>query len=56
MKALYNQNLEKFTRNGCTVYTLLNITRMQWGITVDNKYIIDVLQAAQKDKMWNESW
>jgi hypothetical protein len=29
---------------------------MQWGITVDNKYIIDVLQAAQKDKMWNESW
>lgn len=55
-KELYNQNLDEFTRNWCSVYTLMYILRIQWGLVVDNKYIIEVLKQAERDKVWGETW
>lgn len=55
-QALYNQNLDRFTRNWCSVYTLMYIIRIQWGLHVTNQYIIDVLKQAEKDKVWWETW
>lgn len=51
----YNQNLERYTRNWCWVYTLFQILQLQWGITVDNDFIIKTLQEAEKDKVWYET-
>ena len=51
----YNQSLERYTRNWCSVYTLFQILQLQWGITVDNDFIIKTLQEAEKDKVWYET-
>jgi len=52
----YNQKLEYFSRNWCSVYTLFMILQLNWGIQVDNKFILDTLIIAQRDKVWNETW
>ena len=51
----YNQKLEYFSRNWCSVYTLFMILQLNWGIQVENKFIINTLVEAQKDKVWNEA-
>jgi hypothetical protein len=56
MFTFYNQNLERFTRNGCSVYTLFTIIQIQWGIKVTNDFIIQALQEAEKDKAFYETW
>jgi len=53
---LYNQSLERFTRNGCTLYTLFMIIQLQWGVIVNNDYIKKTLKEAEKDKTWGQSW
>ena len=52
---LYNQSLEYFTRNWCTIYTLFMILQLQWWIKVDNDFIIKTLKKAKKDKVFFES-
>jgi len=32
------------------------ILQLNWGIQVDNKFILDTLIIAQRDKVWNETW
>lgn len=53
---LYNQTLDKYTRNWCTIYTLYMIFQLQWGFIVNNDYIINTLKQAEKEKAWNQSW
>ena len=52
----YNQSLERFTRNGCSIYTLYMIIQIQWGIIVDNEFIKSTLRKAEEQKVWYESW
>jgi len=53
---IYNQGLEYFTRNWCSVYTLFHIVQIQWGIKVSNTFIIQTLKLAEVDKAWYEAW
>lgn len=53
---IYNQSLDRYTRQGCTVYTLYMIIQLQWGIIVDEKFIKETLKVAEKEKKWFESW
>lgn len=46
----YNQGLEYFSRNWCSVYTLFMIIQLQWGIKYKNEFIIKTLKEAEKDK------
>ncbi len=52
----YNQNLERYSRSGCSVYTLFNIIQLQWGIKYTNDFIIETLKIAEKDKAFFETW
>jgi len=52
----YNQKLEYFSRNWCSVYTLFMILQLNWWIVVDNTFIINTLVQAEKDKVWYQSW
>jgi len=56
MLKFYNQSLERFTRNGCSIYTLYMIIQIQWGIIVDNEFIKSTLRKAEEQKVWYESW
>ena len=52
----YDQTLEYFTRNWCWIYTLFNIIQIQWGVQVDNKFIIETLKLAETEKAWYQTW
>ena len=52
----YNQNIDYFSRNGCSLYTLFHIIQIQWGIKVDNSFILLTLQKAEKDKVFFSAW
>ena len=56
MFKIYNQNLERFTRNGCSIYTLYHICQIQWGIKSNNEWIISTLEEAENNKAWYETW
>lgn len=56
LKTIYNQQLERYTRNWCTVYTLFTIVKLQWGLVYASDKKIRTLKIAEKEKVWNESW
>jgi len=52
----YNQWLDYFTRNACSIYTLFMIIQIQWWIRVDNSFIVATAKKAEIDKVWRETW
>ncbi len=56
MFKFYNQSIQYFTRNWCSIYTLFHIVQIQWGVKVPNQFIIDTLFQAEKDKVFYEAW
>lgn len=53
---LYNQWLEYFTRNACSIYVLFHIIQVQWWIVFTNDFIVNTAEQAQEDKVWYEAW
>jgi len=52
----YNQGLERYTRNACSLYSLFMIVQLQWWINFSNEYIVKACHEAEKDKAWYETW
>ncbi|MCP4970475.1 MAG: hypothetical protein GY932_07780 [Arcobacter sp.] len=48
MRHTYNQNLEYYTRNSCTIYTIAHIFRTQWKIEVPQEALIEATKAAEE--------
>lgn len=54
---IYNQTLQYFTRNWCTIYTLFWILSDQYYLTfAKDDLIIKFAKEAQESKMWYEAW
>ena len=48
----YNQTLDKYSRNWCTIYSLMNILKYNFGISVKQNYLLDVLVYFDKLGKW----
>jgi len=53
---LYNQWLEYFTRNACSIYVWFHIFQIMFSIQATNEYIIATSHKAEKDKAWWNLW
>lgn len=52
----YNQLKDDVTKNGCSLYSLFNILQLNWGIMVDNSFIIKTAIQAETDWVYDRKW
>jgi len=53
---LYNQWLEYFTRNACSIYIWFHIFQVMFWIRVNNEYLVAASREAEKDEAWWSWW